>query len=113
MRSSEFPPASSTKLLAAIAWCATSRRNRPRPSNGNDRRAPSRLRVKVLIIGSGGREHALAWKLAQSPSVEAVYAAPGNAGTARLGTNWPDVAVTAAPQIVAKSLAEGIGLAVI
>jgi len=69
--------------------------------------------VKVLIIGSGGREHALAWKLAQSPSVEAVYAAPGNAGTARLGTNWPDVAVTAAPQIVAKSLAEGIGLAVI
>jgi phosphoribosylamine--glycine ligase len=69
--------------------------------------------VKVLVIGSGGREHALAWKLAQSPSVEAVYAAPGNAGTARLGTNWPDLAVTAAPQIVAKSLAEGIGLAVI
>ena len=69
--------------------------------------------MKVLVVGSGGREHALAWKLAQSPSVEAVFAAPGNAGTARFGTNWSDIAVTAAPQIVAKSLAEGIGLAVI
>jgi phosphoribosylamine--glycine ligase len=39
--------------------------------------------MKVLVIGSGGREHALAWKLAQSPRVEAVIVAPGNAGTAR------------------------------
>ena len=39
--------------------------------------------MKVLVIGSGGREHALAWKLAQSPRVEKVYVAPGNAGTAR------------------------------
>lgn len=38
--------------------------------------------MKVLIIGGGGREHALAWKAAQSPRVEAVYVAPGNAGTA-------------------------------
>jgi len=38
--------------------------------------------MKVLIIGSGGREHALAWKLAQSEKVEAIYAAPGNGGTA-------------------------------
>jgi len=38
---------------------------------------------KVLIIGSGGREHALAWKVAQSPTVSQVYVAPGNAGTAR------------------------------
>ena len=38
--------------------------------------------MKVLIIGSGGREHALAWKCAQSPDVETVYVAPGNAGTA-------------------------------
>lgn len=37
--------------------------------------------MKVLIIGSGGREHALAWRVAQSPQVEAVYVAPGNAGT--------------------------------
>jgi len=38
--------------------------------------------VKVLVIGGGGREHALAWKIAQSPRVQAVYVAPGNAGTA-------------------------------
>jgi len=39
--------------------------------------------MKVLVVGGGGREHALAWKLAQSPRVDTVYVAPGNAGTAR------------------------------
>ena len=39
--------------------------------------------MKILVIGGGGREHALAWKLAQSPRVQKVYVAPGNAGTAR------------------------------
>ena len=38
--------------------------------------------MKILVIGSGGREHALAWRLAQSPRVKKVYVAPGNAGTA-------------------------------
>ena len=38
--------------------------------------------MKVLVVGSGGREHALAWKAAQSPLVDTVYVAPGNAGTA-------------------------------
>ena len=38
---------------------------------------------QVLVLGGGGREHALAWKLAQSPRVEKVWVAPGNAGTAR------------------------------
>ena len=38
------------------------------------------MAVKVLVIGSGGREHALAWKLAQSPKVQLVHVAPGNAG---------------------------------
>ncbi|MEE9559830.1 MAG: phosphoribosylamine--glycine ligase N-terminal domain-containing protein, partial [Acidiferrobacterales bacterium] len=39
--------------------------------------------MKVLMVGGGGREHALAWKAAQSPRVEKIYVAPGNAGTAR------------------------------
>jgi phosphoribosylamine--glycine ligase len=39
--------------------------------------------MNVLIIGGGGREHALAWKAAQSPRVDTVFVAPGNAGTAR------------------------------
>ena len=39
--------------------------------------------MKVLIVGNGGREHALAWKMAQSPKVQQVYVAPGNGGTAR------------------------------
>ena len=37
--------------------------------------------MKVLVIGNGGREHALAWKAAQSPQVDEVFVAPGNAGT--------------------------------
>ena len=46
-------------------------------------------RMNLLIIGGGGREHALAWKLSQSPRVTKIYCAPGNAGTARLGENVP------------------------
>lgn len=45
--------------------------------------------MKILVIGSGGREHALAWKYAESASCEAVFVAPGNAGTAEVGTNVP------------------------
>src|SRR5512138_3301472 len=43
--------------------------------------------MNVLIIGSGGREHALAWKIAQSPRLSKLYIAPGNAGTASCGEN--------------------------
>lgn len=43
--------------------------------------------MKILLLGSGGREHALAWKIAQSPRVEQLYIAPGNAGTSAVGEN--------------------------
>jgi phosphoribosylamine--glycine ligase len=43
--------------------------------------------VKILVIGSGGREHAVAWKLKQSPHAERIFVAPGNAGTAEIGEN--------------------------
>lgn len=43
--------------------------------------------MKILLLGSGGREHALAWKIAQSPRVEKLFIAPGNAGTTQVGEN--------------------------
>ena len=43
--------------------------------------------MKILLLGSGGREHALAWKIAQSKQVEKLYIAPGNAGTGNCGEN--------------------------
>lgn len=45
--------------------------------------------MKVMIIGSGGREHALGWKIKQSPGLDSLFFAPGNPGTALLGTNLP------------------------
>ncbi|HZV80593.1 MAG TPA: phosphoribosylamine--glycine ligase N-terminal domain-containing protein, partial [Geobacteraceae bacterium] len=45
--------------------------------------------MKVLVIGSGGREHALVWKIAQSPLVEKVFCAPGNPGIGCIAENVP------------------------
>src|SRR2546421_5959603 len=52
-------------------------------------------RVNMLVVGKGGREHALVWKLAQSPRVDTVFCAPGNAGTAQDGVNVPLDAIDA------------------
>jgi phosphoribosylamine--glycine ligase len=70
--------------------------------------------AKVLVIGGGGREHALAWKLAQSPRVAEVLVAPGNAGTA-LEPKCRNAPVAAADiaGLVALARAEGIGLTVV
>ena len=47
--------------------------------------------MRILLLGSGGREHALAWKIAQSPKTEKLFIAPGNAGTAAVGENVPEL----------------------
>ena len=68
--------------------------------------------MKVLVIGSGGREHALAWKLAQSPKVQMVYVAPGNGGTAKEAAMKNVPLVDIAP-LVEFARREQIGLTVI
>lgn len=68
--------------------------------------------MKVLVIGGGGREHALAWKLAQSEGVEQVFVAPGNAGTAR-DPRLSNLAITDKRQLREWAQREGIGLTVV
>ena len=70
--------------------------------------------MKILVIGSGGREHALAWKLKQSPRVAEVIVAPGNAGTAREhGVRNAAVAMTDIDGLVALAQNEGVALTVV
>jgi len=68
--------------------------------------------MKLLVIGSGGREHALAWKLAQSPRVQKVFVAPGNGGTA-VENGLENVAITGIPELLAFAKKEGIHLTVV
>jgi phosphoribosylamine--glycine ligase len=68
--------------------------------------------MKVLVIGSGGREHALVWKIAQSPLVEKVYCAPGNPGIGRIAENI-DIKVDDLPGLLAFAKRENIGLTVV
>ncbi|HET7832951.1 MAG TPA: phosphoribosylamine--glycine ligase [Gallionella sp.] len=68
--------------------------------------------MKILVIGSGGREHALAWRLAQGPKVQKVYVAPGNAGTA-LEDGVENVAITAIPDLIDFAKREDIYMTVV
>ncbi len=68
--------------------------------------------MKVLVVGGGGREHALAWKLAQSPKVQAVYVAPGNGGTA-LDARLENINITDVEALREWAAAEKIALTVV
>src|SRR5690606_33286357 len=68
--------------------------------------------MKLLVIGSGGREHALAWRLAQAPRVQTVYVAPGNGGTAR-ASQIQNVAITEIPELIEFARAEKVAYTVV
>src|SRR5258706_15888777 len=68
--------------------------------------------MKLLVIGSGGREHAMAWKLAQSPKVQKVFVAPGNGGTAT-ENGLENVAISAIPELIKFAKNEQIYLTVV
>jgi phosphoribosylamine--glycine ligase len=68
--------------------------------------------MRVLIVGGGGREHALAWKAAQSPRVDKVFVAPGNAGTAA-DPDLVNVPIDAIPTLIAFAQREAVGLTIV
>ncbi len=68
--------------------------------------------MRVLLVGNGGREHAIAWKLRQSPLVSELYIAPGNAGTAGLGRNVP-VGATDVDGLLRFAQDNGVGFSVV
>ena len=69
--------------------------------------------MNILVIGSGGREHALAWKLSQSPKADKIYAVPGNPGIAELATCINDVNIEDNAAIVALAREKAIDLVVV
>ena len=68
--------------------------------------------MRVLVVGNGAREDAISWRLAESESCDAVFAAPGNAGTASRGENW-DIAATDGRALALRALSERIDLVVL
>src|SRR6202040_2944416 len=80
----------------------------PAPSNGNSADPP----VKVLVVGSGAREHAIVWKCVQSDLVERVYCAPGNGGTGGMARNVP-VGAADVVRIVEFAKRERVGLVIL
>ena len=68
--------------------------------------------MRILVVGNGAREDALSWRLSRSPSCEALFAAPGNAGTASRGTNWA-ISATDGKSLLARALEERVDLVVL
>ena len=68
--------------------------------------------MKLLVIGSGGREHALAWKLARSPRISRVFVAPGNAGTAR-EDGLANIAATSIPELIDFARREAVAFTIV
>jgi phosphoribosylamine--glycine ligase len=68
--------------------------------------------LKILVIGGGGREHALVWKLAQSPRASKIYCAPGNGGIAQAATCLP-IAADDAAGLLAAAEREGVDLTIV
>ncbi len=68
--------------------------------------------MRVMVVGSGGREHALAWKIAQSPVVEALFVAPGNGGSEKVATNVP-VDITDHAAVIAAARTHNIDFVVV
>ncbi len=68
--------------------------------------------IKILVIGSGAREHTIVWKLAQSPKVKEIYAAPGNAGTAQIARNF-DIKPTDIESLSRAARENGVDLTVV
>ena len=91
--------------IASDGACSAGATSFPRLSFG----APS---MKVLVIGNGGREHALAWKLAQSPQVDRVFVAPGNAGTTGVAENV-DISSTDIARLIKFAKQNDISLTVV
>ncbi|GEP10370.1 phosphoribosylamine--glycine ligase [Methylobacterium gnaphalii] len=69
--------------------------------------------MNILLIGSGGREHALAWAISKSPLCDRLFTAPGNSGTAAHGTNLPDLKASDHAAVVEFCRREAIGLVVV
>src|ERR1700719_4525953 len=68
--------------------------------------------MKILVIGSGGREHALVWKLKQSPAIDRIFCAPGNAGTAAIAENIA-IPATDLPQLLQFAKQNDVDLTVV
>ena len=69
--------------------------------------------MKILVLGGGGREHAIAWALAKSPNCDKLYVAPGNGGTAAIAENVPGLDASDGAAVLAFAKEQGVGLVVI